>query len=94
MAAPRLSRRKRGAGGFEAWTLWGEMSATMICDVIHIPPYGDLTGEGKRLSLQAAENTALTEVAEHKMSVFSWFPLRTSGGPLTLDAFLVVIQEV
>ena len=71
MAAARLSRRKRGAGGFEAWTLWGEMSAIMVCDLIHIPPYGDLTGEGKRLCLQAEENGASNEVAEHNLSVFS-----------------------
>ena len=71
MAAARLSRRKRGAGGFEAWTLWGEMSATMVCDLTRIPPYGDLTGEGHRLGLCAHENIALTEIIEHNRSVFS-----------------------
>ncbi len=47
MAAARLSRRKRGAGGFEAWTLWGEMSAPMLCDLAPLSPYGDLTGNGE-----------------------------------------------
>jgi len=86
MAAARLSRRKRGAGGFEAWTLWGEMSATMVCDLTHIPPYGDLTGEGKRLSLQAVENRPSTEVAEHNLSYFRYFPFERAP-PLDAGCF-------
>ncbi len=57
MAAARLSRRKRGAGGFEAWTLWGEMSATMVGDLSHIPPYGDLTGEATPYSSGAVKQS-------------------------------------
>ncbi|GMR10648.1 MAG: hypothetical protein BMS9Abin28_1469 [Anaerolineae bacterium] len=32
------------AGGFEAWTLWGEVSVPMLSDLAFVPPYGDLTG--------------------------------------------------